>query len=396
MPVRKPFDEHGGCSQTAKRARDVAHAEVAADGALADVVVVHKRRKRNVAEGDARALAAAYCGSATLDSQAAWNWLHKWSWGKKSSIEVQQEAFNNYNDYQRMLYKIPINDGWIPRSIQQLAQLGTWGANPGNINRELKHWLGEPTLPKAMMVTVPMVTPKPTTGEAMTKDVQFPILLPHEVISHVFHNHPSVFKSLYIGESDGQDTAEVLDAFWTTVEARQDPRLLEHPMTSRSHWKRTHVPLSLHGDAVPVTKVGKTGTKSMDVYSTSGLLGVGTTRALKLYTFGLFTCSEVKENRNTMCKIWLILMWSLEAAFEGKFPSHDVYGKALHGQAGKDLAGGLKFVLWSVKADLDHWAKAYGLSHYNSNDPCEFCPASRKGPWKSWHNYFGDDATWKQ
>ena len=46
MPKRKPFDEQGGCLQKAKRARELAQAEVAADGALADVVVVKKRRKR--------------------------------------------------------------------------------------------------------------------------------------------------------------------------------------------------------------------------------------------------------------------------------------------------------------------------------------------------------------
>ena len=106
-------------------------------------------------------------------------------------------------------------------------------------------------------------------------------------------------------------------------------------MKSRSHWKRTHVPLSLHGDAVPVANVGKAGTKSMDVNSTSGLLSVGTTRALKLYTSGLFTSSEIKENRNTMAKIWAILMWSLEALFKGTLPKHDVDGKALHGQVGR-------------------------------------------------------------
>ena len=380
---RKPWEEQGGSSQSAKRAKAVADEH----GAVDDVVLVPNKRKRN--------LAAEHCGYATLDSQAAWNWLQRWSWGKMSSIAVQQEAYNNYMDYQRMLYKIPLNDGWIPRSIHDLAQLGTWGGNPGNINRELKHWLGEPTLPKPMFITVPMITPKPKTGEAITKDVQFPILCPHEVISHVYHNHPDLFSSLYIGKDSGQETSDKLEHFWSTVEARGDPRLLQHPMKSRSHWKRTHVPLSLHGDAVPVTKVGKAGTKSMDVYSTSGLLGVGTTRALKLYTFGLFTSSEIKDNRQTMAKIWAVLMWSLEAAFEGKFPRHDVDGKALHGQAGKELAGGLKFVLWSLKADLDHWAKAHGLTHYNSNDPCEFCTASRKGHWKGWHNYFGSDATWK-
>ena len=140
--------------------------------------------------------------------------------------------------------------------------------------------------------------------------------------------------------------------------------------------------------------LGVGATRALKLF-TSGLLGVGTTRALKLYTFGLFTSCEVKENRNTMAKFWATLLWSLNVLFEGKFPRHGVYGKPLHGQAGKELAGGLKFALWSLKADLDHWAKAYGLSHYNSNNPCEFCVASRKGPQKGWHNYFGSDATWK-
>ena len=64
-----------------------------------------------------------------------------------NSIDVQKETFNNYIDYQSMLHSIPLSDGHMPCAIQQLAQLGTWGAHSGNINRELKHWLGEPTLP---------------------------------------------------------------------------------------------------------------------------------------------------------------------------------------------------------------------------------------------------------
>ena len=112
-----------------------------------------------------------------------------------------------------MLYKVPLNDGWIPRTIQQLVQLGTWGANPGNINKELKHWLGAPTFPKPMMVTVPMATPKPKTGDAMTKEVQFPILLPREIISHVYHSHPALFSSLYLRESNGQETPARLNEF---------------------------------------------------------------------------------------------------------------------------------------------------------------------------------------
>ena len=88
--------------------------------------------------------------------------------------------------------------------------------------------------------------------------------------------------------------------------------------------ERLYVPLSMHGGAVPVTHVGKAGSKAVNVCSTSGLLGVGTTRVLKLYTFGLFTSSGVKENRNTLAKIWAVLVLPLEAAFEGRCPRHGV------------------------------------------------------------------------
>mgnify|MGYP003334422815 CR=1 FL=1 len=63
MPKRKPFDEQGGSSQKANKAKAVA----AEHGAVDDVVLVPTRRKQN--------LAAEHCGYATLDSQAAWNWL---------------------------------------------------------------------------------------------------------------------------------------------------------------------------------------------------------------------------------------------------------------------------------------------------------------------------------
>ena len=61
MPKRKPVHDHGGCTQKATRARELAQSEVAADGALVDVVVPQRKRIRNnVGEGDAGALAAAH------------------------------------------------------------------------------------------------------------------------------------------------------------------------------------------------------------------------------------------------------------------------------------------------------------------------------------------------
>ena len=50
-----------------------------------------------------------------------------------------------------------------------------------------------------------------------------------------------------------------------------------------------------------------------------------------------------------MTVIWETLMWSLKVAFQGEFPKDDVDGNPLTAApAGRALAGGLRFVLWSI------------------------------------------------
>ena len=61
------------------------------------------------------------------------------------------------------------------------------------------------------MATVPMAIPKTKDATAKTKDAQCPILLPHEVGSHVHHHHATWFSSLYIGEQNEQDTPGKFD-----------------------------------------------------------------------------------------------------------------------------------------------------------------------------------------
>ena len=51
--------------------------------------------------------------------------MQTWAWGQMSSTEVQKEALRSHNDYQIMLSSIPLNEDYMPRSLYELAQLGT-------------------------------------------------------------------------------------------------------------------------------------------------------------------------------------------------------------------------------------------------------------------------------
>ena len=52
-------------------------------------------------------------------------------------------------------------------------------------------------------------------------------------------------------------------------------------------------------------------------------------------------------------------------------------------------------VIWSIKGDLDWYAKGLGLKSYNANDPCEFCPCSKDGGKPLWPMNFGPTCAWK-
>ena len=45
-----------------------------------------------------------------------------------------------------------------------------------------------------------------------------------------------------------------------------NPQLKDHPVLYRKDWKRRAIPLVLHGDGVPLTGIGKSWSKLMDVF----------------------------------------------------------------------------------------------------------------------------------
>ena len=68
-----------------------------------------------------------------------------------------------------------------------------------------------------------------------------------------------------------------------------NPQLKDHPVRYRRDWKRRAIPLVLHGDGVPLTGIGKSWSKLMDVFSISSHLGRCPTRLRMCLIFAFFT-----------------------------------------------------------------------------------------------------------
>ena len=211
-----------------------------------------------------------------------------------------------------------------------------------------------------------------------------------------YHNHRSRFDQLFLGS---YTDPKLREDFWTELEQRGDKRLENHWVKNCRNWKTNTIPISLHGDAVPVFKVGKAGTESYDVYSMQSCWISDKVMLAKLFIFGIFASIAIEE---TWAEVWREVVWSLFWLSQGTWPKVDKWGNAytaadplLKRLAGKPLADGFCAIVYALKADLDHFAKDYKLRHYNSNDMCDYCPATRRETDRTLlYNNFDTDARW--
>ena len=95
---------------------------------------------------------------------------------------------------------------------------------------------------------------------------------------------------------------------------------------------------------------------------------------------------SVIKAQSTYHVFFMILAWSLQALWEGKWPKKDWKGvpykrgsleHTLAHENGGWLADGLFGCLWVQQGDLDHYYKTLGLENYNSvTSPCALCPCN--------------------
>ena len=223
--------------------------------------------------------------------------------------------------------------------------------------------------------------------------------LPHEIFAYYYAKANARWKDLFLGSH--QD-AERRREFWGELLRRNDPRLEGHPARDRPDFAYHAIPLSIHGDGVPVFSVGKHGSKSFDTYSMMSMWAKGASLCVKMYLFGIFKdCIEANAENGSgaMQHIWKVQCWSFHFLYLGVWPTVDWNGKELtdpsaKALAGKPLADGFFCIVYSIKGDLEHFCNTLGLKQHGAHDFCDVCPCVRHGPPDKNPFNFGPTSSW--
>ena len=248
-------------------------------------------------------------------------------------------------------------------SIDELAAMGSNGSYSQNIWRDFLRLLPKPKLPRLQLVRLPLVH---SSLGRFKKSV--PMLLPHTLFSAIYEHYPLMWEKIIYG---GRLQCR---RFWSAVEG--SPQFASHPVRHRVGYEEKCIPLKIHGDGTPVTGLGKSWGKMVDIFSVSSLLIYGPTILRNLMMFLMFQHLICRDSdHKTLDTAYRMLIWSFKACWEGKKPKFDWNGEEMfyHG-AGDDLCGGFFFCVWALICDLEHANKAYDLPNPTANACCPLCP----------------------
>ena len=296
-----------------------------------------------------------------------------WAFGLMPATQVQKIAALAVDDHDTS-----------PGNLVSLANLGARGKFPSNCHRDLTAKLARYSfMPSPMPFELPMLNlKKKQLGDEATEIMETAMEAPHEVFAALFKSAPDVFAKKFLGVDSIGQAKYTLKAFWAKV-PDSDPRKgdLREAWNARGGgseellWESA-IPLSLHGDGVPIGKQ-----VSFDVTSWSGLLARSqSTLDQKVLVGGLITKLVATD---TASQYWEAVLWSLLALWMGQHPDKDYAGHDFAPDStqrelqGKPLAGGMFGVIWTVKADGDWIANTLGLNHSSSRFPCPWCQANK-------------------
>jgi hypothetical protein len=180
--------------------------------------------------------------------------ISTWSWGLMSAPMVQQIAH------------AAVQDGADVDELKMVSKLGTSGKWHGNCHRDLVTRL----TPQPLTAIVSNITVYIMRSALSIQKCSQSILLPHEMFSSIYHHHRDVFLERILG-----GTVDNLGKFWDAM--KDHPALGGHPVVGRPNFQTRGIPMSLHGDGVPVSKSSRSGSNTVDIYSWNSMIGKGPT-----------------------------------------------------------------------------------------------------------------------
>ena len=222
---------------------------------------------------------------------------------------------------------------------------------------------------------------KPEKGAPpIIKMEKFPIVYPHRVLEYLFYT---------VG---------------ITVDEQQVKSYWEHARAMGEAWavesdaSVSHVPLGLHGDSARL-KTEVRFEKQLAIWLN---IVLWRPRSVRCSRFLLFSMPSLVQFKNrSLNKVFKVLRWSLNAAFEGVHPRTGPYGEALSWQslarAGTQLTSdGKRFAVTELRGDWEwHRDTFRPKAAWNAKGPvCHLCPALREGPEEYVYHNFGPNCRW--
>ena len=296
-----------------------------------------------------------------------------WSLGEMSAAAVQRLAHSL------------VLDGLRHEKIVELAALGAFGQQPGNVSRDLlTRYAGDIKVCNSTKLQVPCLDPK--SNPKLSRE-ETSMLLPHDLFVSLATEYNDTFSAIM-----GLDK---IPDFWKQI--RRDDWHWTSEYRQADFSNPYCIPLWLHGDAVEYADK-----RSAMVLSWGSLTCLGFAPTVS----ALFACCFAKQAINkdedpdgvedTFLPLWQQLKWSFEALLQGDHPSRDHNGDRFPPgsyrarMAGKPLfqpvPHGPKYraCLWSIVGDYEWFSLDLNLPHWMSKQMCGWCNARRDDDAKLW------------
>ena len=260
----------------------------------------------------------------------------------------------------RELAHLAVLDGASHDELAALAKAGQFGEHDGNVHRQLVQTFCKNVPIDSVDIAVPCIDPKTSLEEETTASM----FLPHMLFANLAKGYADKFSALF--------STECLEQFWKGAEQTGDDRLRGHPITLKKDWRKTAIPIFLHGDGVEFQE-----RDSLMAWSWGSLLSLFNSLD-NHFLIAVFPKSCTSDNTWKPLMSWLV--WSLKALQKGIHPSLDHDGKPFDEDSiffplkGQPLTPyGLRCTVWSIQGDHEFFSNVLNLPHWNNMNPCWEC-----------------------